>query len=258
MPGRFARVTVLLVTVTLVGCGGGSTSHPGSSASVASRTAASSTTAAGAATRSAERKRHSRTSSVSSASAAGAGTPRASTSGTTRSAPPPTPAGTPSAPPGLAPSIGYGTYELCAGTCSGSVPPSIRRPLHLPTGSGGACPVSAGSGPVRASPSQRLATEHFIGSAWLGARVTWTAAPGYKGPVLIRGRRLGGPGVVGFGEGHAPYDELQLLDAGQGAPAAPKGGRAWLTFMRVRAAGCYADQIDGTSFSSVAVFKVEG
>jgi hypothetical protein len=98
----------------------------------------------------------------------------------------------------------------------------------------------------------------FIGSAWRGARVTWTATPGYTGPVLIRGRRLGGSGAVGFGEGHVPYDELQLLAAGTGAPAMSGGGRAWLSVTRVRSPGCYAYQIDGTSFSSVIVIRATG
>lgn len=118
--------------------------------------------------------------------------------------------------------------------------------------------MSADSGPVRASPSTRLTAEHFIGSSWLGTRITWTASPGYAGPVLIRGRQIGGLRRVGFGEGRTPYDELQLLDTGQGAPAARSGARAWLTLMRVQSAGCYAEQVDGTSFSSVVVFKLKG
>jgi hypothetical protein len=97
--------------------------------------------------------------------------------------------------------------------------------------------------------------EPFIGSAWQGGRVTWTAPASYHGPVLIRGRRLGGGGAVGFGEGHVPYDELQLDAPGQG-PAIPRGaGREWLSMTRVREPGCYAYQVDGTSFSEVIVFS---
>lgn len=88
--------------------------------------------------------------------------------------------------------------------------------------------------------------------------MTWTAAGSYTGPVLIRGRQLGGSGAVGFGEGHVPYDELQLRAAGTGAPRPPGGGRAWLSITRVRSPGCYAYQIDGTSFSSVIVFRAIG
>jgi hypothetical protein len=139
------------------------------------------------------------------------------------------------------------------------VPGSLRRALHLPAaGSSSDCPVSAGSGPVRPSGGGDLAVTSFIGSAWQGARVTWTAASSYTGPVLIRGRQLAGSGTVGFGEGHVPYDELQLLAAGTGAPAVPGGGRAWLSITRVRSPGCFAYEVDGTSFSSVIVFRATG
>jgi hypothetical protein len=103
--------------------------------------------------------------------------------------------------------------------------------------------------------SPALALTPFVGSAWKGARVTWVAAKGYPGPVLVRGRQLAGPGAVGFGEGRTPYDELQLSAPGTGAPSVPGEGRAWLSFTRVRRSGCYAYQVDGTSFSTVIVFK---
>jgi hypothetical protein len=93
----------------------------------------------------------------------------------------------------------------------------------------------------------------FMSSAWSGAMVTWQSQASYAGPVLIRGRELGGPHAVGFGEGHTPYDELQLLGKAMGAPAGP--GRIWPSFTRVRGRGCYAYQVDGTSFSEVIVFK---
>ncbi len=106
--------------------------------------------------------------------------------------------------------------------------------------------------------SPQLALTPFIGSQWLGGRVQWMAAQSYGGPILIRGRRLGGAGAVGFGEGHVPYDELELLSSGTGAPPVTGGGRSWLTYTRVQSAGCYAYQVDGTSFSSVIVFAATG
>jgi hypothetical protein len=95
----------------------------------------------------------------------------------------------------------------------------------------------------------------FLGSAWRAGRVEWIAAASYRGPVLIRGRRIDGVGAVGFGEGRVPNDELQLLQSGQQVPKPPGGGRAWMSFTRVRATGCYAYQVDGTSFSRVIVFR---
>ena len=105
--------------------------------------------------------------------------------------------------------------------------------------------------------SPALAVTPFIGSAWRGGRVTWISARSYTGPVLIRGTELGGPSALGFGEGRVPYDELQLLASGMGAGRPSGGGREWLSFTRVRSPGCYAYQVDGTSFSTVIVFRAE-
>jgi hypothetical protein len=172
----------------------------------------------------------------------------------TRTTPPPIPAGTPPAPDGLRQSTGYSTYELCASDCSGTVPLGLRRPLRLPSiSAGGACRVSPGNGPVKqVGSATTLKLQQFVGSAWAGGQVTWTAA-GYSGPVLIRGRELGGPHAVGFGEGHVPYDELQLLGPAMGAPRGQ-----WPSFTRVRGPGCYAYQVDGESFSEVIVFRAVG
>ena len=154
---------------------------------------------------------------------------------------------------------GYATYEACQGACTGSVPASLRRRLRLPTGDGGPCPITVhAAGPV--GPRQISAGVGFHtapGSAWLGAQVTWVAAGSYRGPILIRGARLGG-GALGFGSGARPYDELQLLDAGRGAPAVAGNGRAWVTYTRIPSAGCYAYQVDGTTFSEVVVFRAVG
>jgi hypothetical protein len=139
------------------------------------------------------------------------------------------------------------------------VPASLRRPLHLPSLAAGApCRAAAGSGPVKPLGSANVSLTRFFGSAWQGARVTWVASASYQDPVLIRGRQLQGGPAVGFGEGNTPFDELQLLAPGQGA-ATPRGsGREWMTFTRVRGPGCYAYQVDGTSFSEVIVFLAAG
>jgi hypothetical protein len=177
----------------------------------------------------------------------------------TLTTPPTTPSGTPSAPVGLAQTVGYGTYELCQGVCTGSVPSSLRRPLQLPADDGGPCPVTLrANGPVFPSTGTEVGMSGFIGSSWPGVRVTWVAGAAYQGPILIRGAQIGGTGAVGFGEGHTPYDELQLLDSGQGARPVVDGGRAWLAYTRVPSSGCYGYQVDGTSFSEVLVFRAVG
>jgi hypothetical protein len=162
-------------------------------------------------------------------------------------------------PARLAKTTGYATYERCQGTCSGSVPTALRRPLDLPADDSGPCPITINvTGPV--SPDQPAAGVGFrrvSGSQWLEAGVTWTAAGSYTGPLLIRGGMLGG-GALGFGTGAIPYDELELLDAGQGAPRVAGGGRAWVTDTRIRTGGCYAYQVDGIGFSDVVVFRAVG
>jgi hypothetical protein len=234
-PSREAgAITALLAACAIAACGG--SSHSISSATKPA-TAAAATTATAA-------------------------TQPPATTTTTRprisTAPAPPPRGTPPAPDGLRQTNGYATYELCAGRCSGALPASLRRPLHLPhVPSGAACPSSPTAGTVKPAGSANVALSPFVGSPWRGARVTWSSAPGYGGPVLIRGRRLDRSGAIGFGEGHVPYDELQLLDSGQGA-SPPPGGRQWLTFTRARGPGCYAYQVDGTNFSEVIVFRASG
>jgi hypothetical protein len=159
------------------------------------------------------------------------------------------------APGGLAQTTGYGTYERCQGTCTGAVPAALRRPLKLPSDDGGPCPITVSAHPV--SPRELPAGVGFhrvSSSRWSIAEVMWTVPGSYAGPLLIRGGMLGG-GTLGFGTGTVPYDELQLLDAGQGTPRVAGGGRAWITYTRVRSAGCYAYQIDGTDFSEIVVFR---
>jgi hypothetical protein len=196
--------------------------------------------------------------STQSSSSVTSGAKKSARSGVLRTEPAPLPAGTPLAPAGLARTGGYDTYELCRGNCAGRVPVSLRRPLHLPHSTGSGCPVSVTSAPVSISGGPQLTAQRFVGSHWLAAHVTWRAALGYHGPILIRGRRLGGGGAVGFGEGHTPYDELQLMNSGRGEATTSGGGRAWLSLTRVQHPGCYAYQIDGTSFSHVIVFRVRG
>lgn len=143
---------------------------------------------------------------------------------------------------------------------------SLLRPLHIPPiGKGGTCPASRvsftsyagpkiGSGPVYAAQASPLAVTKSAGSTWYGGRVTWVAAPGYRGPILIRGRQIAGAGAVGFGEGHVPQDELRLLTATKKSRGEPAGAREWPSFTRVPVSGCYAYQVDGNNFSEVIVF----
>jgi hypothetical protein len=159
---------------------------------------------------------------------------------------------------------------------------ALRRPLHLPKLEPGAkCPVSRvdqrvpwkrahifggsgiGPGPVYpglgSSSGLLWATrDEQFGGPWYGEKVFWYVLPRYRGPVLIRGRRLDGPQTMGFNGGRTPERELQIAPlesvtwAGQ-----PKGSRGVASAVRVLAAGCYGFQIDGTSFSRIVVVTVD-
>jgi hypothetical protein len=111
---------------------------------------------------------------------------------------------------------------------------------------------------VYAAQRTPFAITSFTGSAWNGGRVTWVADPSYTGPVLIRGGQVGGAGAVGFGEGHVPVDELQLLTTAASSSGEPSGAREWPSFTRMASAGCYAYQVDGSGFSEVITFQATG
>lgn len=145
---------------------------------------------------------------------------------------------------------------------------ALERPLHLPhLAPGAACPVShtdvavdfesfgiaRGLGP---GPAYPIGMDHGVlpvrratdGGRWAGQKVLWFVHPRYYGPVLVRGRRLDGPGLVRFGRGAVPAPELRL----------PVGTSEQPSFTRLRATGCYAYQIDGNHFSRVIVFRATG
>lgn len=151
-----------------------------------------------------------------------------------------------------------------------------QRPLHLPTlAAGGRCPASklasqitgarygvggaVGPGPGYAVLGRAsLFTVFRPGwGAWAGQKVLWFVLPSYKGPVLIRGRRLGGSQLMRFDGGKKPAAEIRIAPGetvtwtGQ-----VPGSRGRPSVVRLRVPGCYGVQIDGTSFSEVVVFPV--
>ena len=159
-------------------------------------------------------------------------------------------------------------------TASGSWA-ALRRPLRIPRlDAGSRCPVAEahsvsrsfgvalGPGPVFPVGLGETATLRFsypvrpgqgwYPSEWSGNKVRWIGAPTYRGPVLIRGRQLDGPNLVRFENGRLPPAELRLDPI---AGRAPGGWRHRATSTRLRAAGCYAYQVDGTAFSRVIVFR---
>jgi hypothetical protein len=156
----------------------------------------------------------------------------------------------------------------------------LERSLHLPhLNRGVRCPVSGvdrrvawrrahifgvsgiGRGPVYPG----LGFQHGLiraktyapyGGPWLGEKVFWYVLSRYRGPVLIRGRRLDGRQALGFNGNRRPDRELRIPPRetvtwkGQ-----PRGSRGVPSAVRVNAAGCYGFQIDGTTFSRAVVVR---
>ena len=153
----------------------------------------------------------------------------------------------------------------------------LERPFHLPTlGPGGRCPASrlapqitgkkygvggaVGPGPVYpmlGRPSLLTVFRRTDWGRWAGQKVLWFVLPDYKGPVLIRGRKLGGSQLMRFDDGTNPPKQIRLApgETVKWTGQFP-GSRGRLSNVRVRVPGCYGVQIDGTSFSTVVVFPV--
>ncbi|HEX9416678.1 MAG TPA: hypothetical protein VF895_08250 [Gaiellaceae bacterium] len=90
---------------------------------------------------------------------------------------------------------------------------------------------------------------------WLPHKTIWVAPVDLLGPVLVRGRQLGGRNVVKFsGYPIQAHSALRLRFSGREFAGGwqegqPKG------YTLVRAPGCYGLQVDGEGFSEVLVFE---
>jgi hypothetical protein len=88
----------------------------------------------------------------------------------------------------------------------------------------------------------------FYGSQWFGNKVLWIFDPLYAGPILIRGLQVDGGNELRFNNGNVPPLAIKTRSG---------ANRDLPSYTRVRAAGCYAYQIDGTTFSSTIVFDAK-
>ncbi len=156
----------------------------------------------------------------------------------------------------------------------------LHRPLDLPeVAPGEACPVSPvdqrvdwapinifgvsgiGRGPVYPGLGRKgrlRATSGPNGEGWFSGKVFWYVKPSYGERVLIRGRRLDGPGSLRF---------IDVDDGGRGRKlrikrktdvtwhGQPEGSRGEPSGVLFRESGCYGVQIDGTRFSRTVVFR---
>ena len=157
----------------------------------------------------------------------------------------------------------------------------LRRPLHLPRmAAGGRCPVGAGrlaASLARGLPhvpaagvgpayllsvgGERAGVVSIAGSVrdaqgWRGQKAPWWADRRFGGPILIRGVRIDGHGPVAFARQTGQH--LSALYERRGMGRQPNGWRAWPSALLVRTPGCFALQVDGTTFSETIVIRVRG
>ena len=159
-----------------------------------------------------------------------------------------------------------------------------QRPLQLPDlDEGDACPEPPirsvegylyeviGEGPVYALFYLLIVSANgnvnYAHDGWHWNKVVWTRDPQYTGPIVIRGRQLNGPETLRFqiiGAGPSPelaHSSLHVPAYTTGNRLDTRGSGWWeefMTYVVVRAPGCYGVQIDGVGFSTVIVFEVQG
>ena len=106
---------------------------------------------------------------------------------------------------------------------------------------------------------------NYAHDGWHWNKVVWTRAPQYTGPIVIRGRQLNGPETLRFqiiGAGPSPelaHSSLHVPAYTTGNRLDTRGSGWWeefMTYVVVRAPGCYGVQIDGVGFSTTIVFAV--
>lgn len=153
----------------------------------------------------------------------------------------------------------------------------LRRPwAHPLVPAGHPCPVTTissrpdpelapllGLGPARPAELGQNTVLHYMGprdrpdwidQTWGGEKVLWAVDPTQNGPVLVRGRRLDGPGELAFEDPAMP--ELVLNDDGHEGRSA--GWKDYPSYTRVRVPGCYAYQIDTADGTWTVVFMASG
>jgi hypothetical protein len=156
---------------------------------------------------------------------------------------------------------------------------ALHRPLHLPR-AGATCPTSptrqlgrwtySRSGPVylaNVGMAPKPGTIDISQSpvdteGWRGQKAPWLLPASYRGPVLIRAGRIDGSGAVALAKVYGDHlDELRFRTGeSNGARTRVNGFPGRYRFLAsaalFRSVGCYAFQIDGTSFSAVIVMRV--
>lgn len=115
---------------------------------------------------------------------------------------------------------------------------------------------ATGSGVVRLRGTEVQNRAYRISSLWRPAR-------GYRGPILVRGDRIDGPGAVRFEQDPLPVgDGFEQMGTPTELHLPAGGSQAGPAFSAVTTffggPGCYAFQIDGDGFTETIVVRAAG
>jgi hypothetical protein len=169
----------------------------------------------------------------------------------------------------------------CSGQRSALPPPAspaatadaatlLARPLKLPAvRSGAACPVTPVSSRKVGVTNPRGHGPFYLGGPmpqghYPWNKTVWILADGARGPLLFRGGRIDGSGSLTFSGSPAEQSQMgvTLTSSGGGVSATFYErvialGRGDAFYVYPATTGCYALQVDGTSFEDVIVITAD-
>jgi hypothetical protein len=159
----------------------------------------------------------------------------------------------------------------CTDVPAGPIPAALKHPLHFPVlRAGQRCPAShgtpfnnsyfggiaLGTGPVRVIAGNRRGIADLINPSssppWLALKTLWFSMPAYKGPFVIRVKRLDRPGPATLED--PPVMAPLVVPPGPTLNTA-FGYRTVPGGLFVKTPGCYAWQVDGLRFSEIIVVR---
>jgi hypothetical protein len=141
----------------------------------------------------------------------------------------------------------------------------LARPLKLPAvQAGSTCPVTPVTSRKLDITDARGSAPFFLGGpmphgAFAWNKMVWVLVDGAHGPVLFRGGRVNGTGSLSFSGGPADPSDHGVTHSSDGGVTATfyqrmlVEGIADAFYVYPATTGCYALQVDGSSFEEVIV-----